>query len=552
MKRFQMKFKQFLWVIVFFPFGVLFAQKDTSVKPSVTIISSYKPVLISPAKINFYGSSLPTDTNRDVRSYNIPSQNYVYSYQSVSLSPLSMQTDSNELLRGLHHFIKLGYGNLNTPFLNAGTYINTIPSALITANVSSLSSKGKIKNQDYSLFSFKSNASYFFRDNEADANLSFDRRQNYLFGYDHTKYDFNKKDISHLFNDLSFSIGIRNTANHFLKLYYNPSLVVDIFSAKDSLKENTVKVSMPAEVRFNDQFKAGVSASIDATNVSFTNQQSQKVSFKNSVSNLKGYIQYKKTGLNVNAGFAAVRSFNHWSVLPDIKAEMPVSNQNIVLFAGWSGNVIKNTYRNLSVLNPYLKAQSAQLNTTKNEIYGGIKSFIGKFISVSAKAAWERYKNYQFFLNDTTSASILNAYVLSAEPIVNNFSLHGELNYVKHEKFSFSGEVTFNGYTGMKANAKAWNTLPMEARINFMSQVNKKLKMTGSFFLFAGGHYLERGNISKLNEGGSDLSIASEYKINKKFIGFLNLNNIFGKSYERWRYYPVYGFNAVGGIKVIF
>ena len=530
----------------------LFAQKDTAVKPSVTIISSYKPVLISPAKINIYGSPLPSDTNREVRAYNIPSQSYIYSYDSAPLNPLTMQTDSNELLKNMRHFVKVGYGNLQTPMIQAGAFVNSIPSTVISANFSSISSKGKIKNQDYSQFSFKSTATYLLKGNEAHANISFDRNQYYLFGYDHTQYDFSKKDISHLFNDVSLLLGIKNLSSNLAGLNYHPTIGFGSFSTKDSLTERTFHLSLPIEVRLNDQLSMAVKASLDATSVSLNNQIGVKEKFKNNISSISGMVKFKNDLFNISAGANAVMSSSHWSMLPDIKAEMPLASQNIYLFAGWTGDFNKNTYRNLSVINPYLKVQSLRMNTFKNEIYGGVKSFIGKFISVSAKAGWERYRNFQVFLHDTSANARLNSFILSNEAHLNNFTLHGELSYVKHAKLSFLGEVTFNGYTGMKTNEKAWNTIPMEARINFISQINKKIKLTGIFYLFAGGHYLEKGNVSKIYEGGSDLSIASEYKISKMFIGFLNLNNIFGKSYERWRYYPVYGFNALGGVKVSF
>jgi outer membrane receptor protein involved in Fe transport len=43
-----------------------------------------------------------------------------------------------------------------------------------------------------------------------------------------------------------------------------------------------------------------------------------------------------------------------------------------------------------------------------------------------------------------------------------------------------------------------------------------------------------------------------EYKIKKQFGAFINLNNIFGKNYERWHNYPVYGFNVLGGLSLQF
>jgi outer membrane receptor protein involved in Fe transport len=133
-----------------------------------------------------------------------------------------------------------------------------------------------------------------------------------------------------------------------------------------------------------------------------------------------------------------------------------------------------------------------------------------------------------------------------------NFKLHGDFSYLKKDKFSFTGGVTINGYTGMKANDRAWNTLPVEANASLRWKAHKHYTIKSDFLFFAGGHYLDFGNISKAYKSATDWSVGIDAILYKRYGAFLNLNNIFGKSYERWHNYPVYGMNVLAGLQMRF
>ena len=95
-----------------------FAQIDTSAPQSVTIISSYKPVMRSAAKINFSSSTLSPDSSKNLLPYKIPVQRLYYAYQPIAINALSLNHDGL-LPLGDHYLIKVGYGNFKTPFLSA-------------------------------------------------------------------------------------------------------------------------------------------------------------------------------------------------------------------------------------------------------------------------------------------------------------------------------------------------------------------------------------------------------------------------------------------------
>ena len=67
---------------------------------------------------------------------------------------------------------------------------------------------------------------------------------------------------------------------------------------------------------------------------------------------------------------------------PNIYAEGQVKEKVFLIQAGWVGNYVKNTFRNLSTVNPYILPVLLQKNTKETEIYGGIKATIGKTLQL--------------------------------------------------------------------------------------------------------------------------------------------------------------------------
>ena len=522
------------------------AQKDTSKQQTITITSAYKPVLRTAAKTNFSGSNLTADTSKNLLPYNIPVQNLFYSYQPITLKPLALQHDTLVQM-GMRYFAKVGFGNYSTPYINAGASFGDGVTSILNVYGNYISSKGKIKNQDYSNFSIKGTGSYFLPNNELYASAELNRRQYSLYGYDHTIYEYKKDDVRHRFQEIELVTGFRNTSKNNFNFDYNPNIKINLFAGKDSLSETSLQLNLPAEKKISDLISIKFNGIIDLTHYK-TKNGTPDTSFNNNIIQLNPAIFYRTDLFKINGGVNSIMNNGKWIFMPNVFGEMALGQQKFIIQAGWIGKINKNTYRNLSYINPYIKTLDAQKNTLETEIYGGIKSSIGKHILFTAKAGFIKYKDYQFILNDTASASDGKSFVLSTEPKLNNFRLHGDLSYIIQDKFNLTGSITFNGFTGMKVNERAWNTIPVECNASARWNLNKKLLLKSDFYFFAGGHYLEKGNLSRTFNGATDWSVGGEYKIKKQFSAFIDLNNIFGKNYERWHNYPVYGMNVLGGI----
>ena len=524
-----------------------FAQKDTTKKVDIT--STFRPVLRYPVKINLAPSQLISDTTRPVLEYTIPSQNLFYSYLAIPIQPVALAMDSN-LYLGLRNYLKAGFGNFSTASVSGGFSFGDGKKELLNVYADYLTSKGKIQFQDYTKLAVKANGSYFMPKNEAYGSAAITMSDNYLYGYDHSVYNYKKKDsIRNQFQEISLRAGYRNTVPTDYGISYDPNVELIGFSNKDRLSESSLIINAPVKKEFGDAFAVKIEGKADITSYT-TKGFIPDIKLTNNIFSIAPSLAFSTPRFSINGGIIPTWNNGKFVWLPNIYGEAQVRGKAFMLQAGWVGRYTKNTYRNLTAVNPYLETLAFQTNTKEIEYYGGIKATVGRHFSFSGKAGLVHFTNMQLFINDTTSVN--NAFTLSNESRVNDLRVHGDLSYVNQDKFTVTAGLTFNGYTGMKDNAKAWNTVPVEFTSSLRWWAFKQVMLKGDFYAFGGGNYLDKGNLAKAFNGGKDLSAGVEFKISKMFSAWLDVNNILNNKYERWHSYEVYGLNVLGGVRVNF
>ena len=526
----------------------VYAQVPGKKTSTIDINSAYKPVLRNAVKINFSATHLNADTTRPELTYNIPPQNLFYAYQPIPLQPLALQQDTN-LYLGQRNYVKVGYGNFSTPYVSAGFSFGDGKKYLANVYADYISGKGKLLYQDYSRLNIKAAGSLFLPGNEVYAAADAKLHENFLYGYDTSVYKYSKKDVRQQFQDLAFKIGVRNTTTGEFGINYNPNLQVSNFTNINKLTETSFILTAPVEKQFGEVFAIKVEGKADVTTYN-TKSLTPNVKINNNVFQVAPSLIFSTPRVSINGGVVPTWDNGKFVWLPNVFAEAYIAENVFAFQAGWVGRIVKNTYRNLSNINPYLAPLTAQLNTKETEYYGGIKGTLGKHFNFNAKAGYVTYNNLPFFINDTATDN--KSFVISNESKVKNFKVHGDVSFVSKEKFTVTAGVTFNGYTGMQDNAKAWNTIPMEFTSSLRWWAFKQVMLKADFYAFGGGHYLDKGNISKVFKPGSDLSAGAEFKINKMFSAWIDVNNILNTKYERWHNYEVLGLNVMGGVRVNF
>jgi len=527
---------------------VTFAQIDTAKKQTIDITSSYKPVLRNAVKINFSASHLNADTIKPKMNYTVPSQNLFYAYQPISLRPLALQQDTN-LYLGIRNYIKVGYGNYATPYVNAGFSFGDGKKMLVNLYANYISSKGKIANQDYTQLQIKANAVFFTPKNEVYVGAQLSQNNNYLYGYNHSLYTFKKDSVRQQFQDLVLTGGVRNTTSGEYGISYNPNITVINFINKNKVNESTVIANAPITKTFGDAFMLKIDAKADITSYTTKNLASN-IKFSNNVFQIAPSIAISSPRFSINAGIVPTWNNGAFVWLPNVFAEAQVKEKTFLIQAGWIGRYTKNTYRNLTALNPFLTTIPFQKNTKEIEYYGGIKATVGKHFSFNLKGGIVSFNDMPLFINDTATDN--KAFNISNEKSVQSLRIHGDLSFINQDKFTLTAGLTFNGYTLLQSNAKAWNTVPMEITSSLRWWAFKQVLLKADLYAFSGGNYLTKGNKAQSFSGGTDISAGAEFKVNNRFSAWIDINNIANQKYQRWHAYEVYGLNVLGGIRVSF
>jgi hypothetical protein len=535
--------------LVLLPWAAL-AQKDTTRKPSVDIISSYKPVLRQAVKINLSGTQLSADTNRSVRAYEVPAQNLIYAYQPVTIKPLALEQDTN-LYLGNRNFVKAGFGSYNTILVKAGVGFGDGKRSLVNLYGDYRSSQGTVKYQDMSDLTVKATGSLFLPKHEVYALASISQKKFFTYGYAHELYTPAKDDVKQPFQEFSTKVGIRNTTDNDLHLQYNPTVQVNFFSRTNRLSETSLVIDAPAQIGFGDNFLFKLAAKADLTSYT-TNYLPANITIKNNLAQLAPEVVYQSPRFTIHGGITPTWENGSVHLLPNIYAEGYLKDKVFMLQAGWVGRVIKNTYRNLSQQNPFILPVAEQLNTRETEIYGGIKTSLGKHFNVNAKASFIQYTNFPLFISDQTDPFFRKDFVVRNESRLNNFRVHGDVSFISQDKFTATAGLNLNAYTNFTLYTKAWNTLPMEFTASLRYWALKRLMLKGDLYTFGGSNYPDASGDPIAFKGGTDISAGAEFQINRQFSAFLDVNNILGDKYQRWANYPVYGLNLLGGITVRF
>lgn len=520
------------------------AQKDTSGKGGIDIVSSFKPVLRQTAKINFGASPAPVDTTKARLNYEIPNQNMLFAYQPGTLKPLALDVDSNGVFDN-SSYVKAGFGSLRTPFVQAGISFGDGKTAGLNIYARHVGSDGK---RDYQKFSSTNVrlAGFFKSGNNLEWNAGIGMKQDrtYKYGYEPQSLVFSPDSLKQQFQTISGRLGFRNINKTEFGLTYAPDLRIDVFNDNHDNAESNTVVNLPLEKSIGKEFTVNLGLTFDLTRVS----PKGKSAINNTMYFISPSVLYKTSNINVQAGIRPSWDNKTFKMFPNVLADISSSDSRFTFQAGWTGYIRKTTYMYLASQNPWLWIPGEFKNTWIEERFAGFKGSVGDHFTYSAKAAFNKVNNQPLFVNDTTSGLGGKSFRVVNESRINIVNFGSEIGVNFQEKFSLTAGLQFNQFTGLKDNAKAWGLLPLELKTAMRMQIIKDLWLKGDLFAWSGPSYRKGdGSAGKL-DGAMDLNAGLEFRITRNINLWTQFNNIFNKTYQRWNQYPVYGFNFVGGI----
>lgn len=507
---------------------------------TVVVTSSFKPSLKTTSKLNFSAANPLPDSARPSLLYDVPAQNLSFTYQSPALKAMAVNIDT-----GVHwvnsNFIKAGYGNYTTPFLQAGISLGDGVNQVITINGKYTSSKGGLPFQDYSKTHLEALGIFnTSNNNEWSGKLFLKNDNQYQYGFRPDTLLFSKDELKQNFTSFGGKVGLRNKKENDFGLSYNPNIALDIFADNRSGKENNLVLNTPLSKSFGKIFAFNVGFTADITSYS-----SDSGSVDNNIFYFTPAIRFKTPNFNLTGGFTPSWDNSVFTLLPNFTADIKINEEKFILQAGWVGYYNKTTYESLAGTNPWLQQPKTLLNSRITEQYAGFKGSGGSHFTYNAKVSYLQIVNNPLFVNDTlTGRSFETVY----EPELKDIRIHGELGYTLQEKFSFIAGATFNQYSNLTQNEKAWGLLPLEINGALRWRVLKDVMVKSDIYFWDGPQYRNKALQSQKLDPAIDMNAGIEFTVKPQLNLWLQFNNVFNNKYQRWNQYETLGFNVLAGV----
>lgn len=520
------------------------AQQDTTIQQqTIDIYNTYQPVLRAAAKLNLTATLPRLDTVRPRMVYNVPAQNLNFTYEPVPLRPLAMGRDTTN--EGMYNnYIKAGFGNYQTPFLQIGLSNGRSLPFQYGLNFSHISSQGNIENQNYSKDHLLIHGQYFSATHEFHGNVTYDRHGIRYYGYDHDTAKLPKSQVKQAYNTISAEFGLSNTAKNSVGINYQPNLTITSFSDIHKRRESNFLIFIPAQ---KEIFK-DISIVADFTG-SFSTFTGQYNTYNNNLMAFHPAVEINKPNFFLHAGINPTWTNNKFFLLPDIVNETDLIPDKLILSSGWISYFDQNTYMNMVKENPFLGDYANSLNTRVEEKYTGIKGTINSHFTYNTKFSFVEYHNRPLFVNDSIFG---NTFKTLNEADLKAYQLHAELGYINNEGLQLKLSGNWFNYFKEQTAKEPWGLRPFEASLSGQYIIAEKLRLTADLYALSGSFYPDSLGNSHKTKGAFDLNAGASYQINKQFSIWLNGNNLFNSHYERWHNYQSLGLNVLGGIMIKF
>jgi len=488
-----------------------------------------------------------------------------YRFNDVRITPASPtitpavavssdEKERSELPEPLNNYIKLGAGNFGRFLGEAFISSRTSEDIVATGELKHLSaSSGPVdgKNSANANTMLRVGAKYLGATSRLDGNLEYERKNYYFYGYQRPPegIEVDRDTIRQTLNRFGVKLGLENTEPNSLidyKVVTMLNMIKDRYNASEIDWGTNLQTSLPVTESLYAIFDADayVSQRVDSDETFGRNMFRVRPSFK-----------YVDDIFSLTVGLNVVNETDNGLDVNRTRA-FPVVNLDLALLpgvhikAGYNGDIVRNTLRSFLAENQWLGPNLLVANTIKNsDIFAGIKGESDGF-NYEAKVAFTNYKNFYYFNNSLSDTTRFSAIYDSGK--TNVLTISGEAGYQFGDLFNTSVKTSFSDY-GVSNVEEPWHRPRFQFSWFNALTVSKKLFITTELYTYTGikGANFQTGEIRKL-PAIADLNLKIDYLLTRNFSAFVNINNIFGKEYERYMNYRQQGLNFVGGLSFSF
>jgi hypothetical protein len=548
---FELSLKAILCVsVIFFLINKTVAQNKKAKVEEINITSSFKPSIVKSGKLEFFPEIPVKDTHAFKFDYTFDVVKFRTPLSSFSLKPIAYQVSQSPVDKD-NVYLKLGGGNLNTPFVSAA-YQKRFDDNLVSFGLDHISSKGNIPNQQYSNSKIVGKFTRQVADNQSfNLNLGFQRDAYRNYGYDTAKFIFTEDELKQRFNLFSFGAGYDLITGKKSDIFLKPSFKLDYLTTRRDAKEMNLQLAVPLHYILSEDLKLSAALNMDYVHLK------ESVSDKRSMLLLQMPIKldYKFKGLSVSGGIISLLKNSNLVFAPDVNLVYTTKEgASFRLLGGISNAFNINSLKKLYEINPFLLTPAQLTVFQQTNYYAGFDWVNTKGLQLQAKLGFVKFQNLPLFINASNDVRVPSGkdFLVLNENRATAFFVESNLGYIFSDKLSFNAALKTYSFQSQLTFDKSYGILPIDLNLDFKWRPLEPLnfKLNGQFF--GGNMAIEPGGIPFRTKGILDLGLAVDYKLNKKWALWIDLNNIANTKYQRWNGYTSFGFNFLLGVKFNF
>ncbi|MEN9702604.1 MAG: hypothetical protein RLZZ209_29 [Bacteroidota bacterium] len=247
--------------------------------------------------------------------------------------------------------------------------------------------------------------------------------------------------------------------------------------------------------------------------------------------------------LNLVAGLNAVQD-DELRLYPNVQVRYR-ANDFIRLFAGLEGNTQFNSYHSSLQINPWL-TQAVTLQNTQQKwmISGGLMGSNERNVSYELKASYGDYTKMAFFTSSAADLSQFDITYSNADAAISVLDLQANVKMSITDKIQSDLNVQYTNYANLGNLLYAYHRPNIQIALKNTIKVLPKFNVLPELY-YLGGLYGFNPRTQKAStlDNILDINVKGEYAITEKFTASLSANNILGKNYQRYLFYPTQGFN---------
>ena len=481
-----------------------------------------------------------------------------YSFQLKSLSPSFRPVGfrANEKQKTITgNYVKAGYGNYSTPYVEA--HLGSLRSRDYVYNtyIRHLSSKtGPVfgENSGNSDTEVTVGGKYFNALNTVSGSLNYVSSNTHFYGYNPV-LDLQAADIERKFSKFSTKLGVEKTNKNEIGTY---RFITDWSFFRDNLnaRENQFAFDLGLGYKPNDLLKLSLQG------IAILSKREDTNTSNRSYFNIRPRATY--TGdiftLTVGANIAddnddlpgAFDSDESLNVFPYARVWVKASS-NISLYAQYDGDLEMNSFQKFAQEMPFIEADFTLFNTEKSsDLMVGTEVDLTKGVRINGGFSLASYKRLSFFTNSITDSTRFEVlYENTDTDVVNVFS---ELIFEKPNEIRSSLRFDYYDYQ-LPTFSNPFHRPQFKLTAHATAFPMDKLKVSADLYYLGGLYGLNREtNVESELDGIFDLNLLGNYDLSSQFGVFLQVNNVFGKEYERFLNYANRGIQFLAGISISF